>query len=84
MDNICVTAFVLMLCFGLYSCANMPIYIGGFIDFNTSNGGWNSAGIWPAIELAKLHINRDPDLLKGIKLEVDVKDSKVRTFHFIL
>jgi hypothetical protein len=41
------------------------------------NGGWNSAGIWPAIELAKTHINQKQDLLKGIKLEVDIKDSKV-------
>lgn len=47
------------------------------MELNTTNGGWNSAGILPAIELAKAHINQNRNVLQGIKLEVDVKDSKV-------
>ena len=77
MDNVCVSVYFFSLCFGLYNCTNVSIYIGAFVELNTTNGGWNSAGIWPAVELARSHINERRDVLRGVSLEVDMKDSKV-------
>lgn len=78
MDLVLSFAFLSSFGIGLISCSNITIYIGGFIELNTTNGGWNSAGILPAVELAKTHINEESNVLKGIHLEVDMKDSKVR------
>ncbi|XP_048582695.1 gamma-aminobutyric acid type B receptor subunit 2 isoform X2 [Nematostella vectensis] len=76
MDNIVFGIFVVLLALAMKSSANVPLYIGGFIDLNTTNGGWNSGGVYPAIELALQHINQDQSLLQGIKLELVIKDSR--------
>ncbi|KAK3754479.1 hypothetical protein QZH41_018996, partial [Actinostola sp. cb2023] len=83
MDKMCTVLFLLSFGFGLLSCANVSIYIGGFVELNTSLGGWNSAGILPAVELAQRHINEQTNILKGIDLQVDMKDSKCSSAYSI-
>lgn len=76
MESIYRVMFLISFGFCLISCSEITIYIGGFVELSTQ-GGWNSAGILPAIELATKHINRQPNILKDIELRVDMKDSKV-------
>lgn len=54
------------------------IYIGGLFGLDTSRGGWNSAGIIPAVQMAFEEINNSSKVLKDYHLELLIKDSQVR------
>lgn len=53
------------------------VHIGGFIEVNTTDKGWNSAGIRPAIDLAVKQINNRTDILPNHTIEIHWKDTKV-------
>lgn len=53
------------------------LYIGGLFGIGTSRGGWNSAGIIPAVQMAIDEINNSSDILKDYHLELLIKDSQV-------
>ena len=53
------------------------LYIGGLFGLDTSRGGWNSAGIIPAVQMAIDEINNSSDILKDYHLELLIKDSQV-------
>ncbi|KAM7432495.1 hypothetical protein ABFA07_017083 [Porites harrisoni] len=52
------------------------IYIGGLFGLDTSRGGWNSAGIIPAVQMAFEEINNSSKVLKDYHLELLIKDSQ--------
>ena len=49
------------------------IYIGELFDLDTSRGGWNSAGIIPAVQMAFEEINNSSKVLKDYRLELLIK-----------
>lgn len=53
------------------------LHIGGFIEVNTTDKGWNSAGIQPAIDLAVKQINNRSDILPNHTIQIHWKDTKV-------
>lgn len=53
------------------------LHIGGFIEVNTTDKGWNSAGIRPAIDLAVKQINNRTDILRDHTIQIHWKDTKV-------
>ena len=53
------------------------LYIGGLFGVDTSRGGWNSAGVIPAVQMAIDEINNSSDILKDYYLELLIKDSQV-------
>lgn len=53
------------------------LYIGGLFGLDTSRGGWNSAGIIPAVQMAIDEINNSSDILRDYHLELLIKDSQV-------
>ena len=53
------------------------LYIGGLFGIDTSRGGWNSAGIIPAVQMAIDEINNNSGILKDYHLELLIKDSQV-------
>ena len=53
------------------------LYIGGLFGLDTSRGGWNSAGIVPAVQMAIDEINNSSDYLRDYHLELLIKDSQV-------
>lgn len=53
------------------------LHIGGFIEVNTTDKGWNSAGIRPAIDLAVRQINNRSDILPNHRIQIHWKDTKV-------
>lgn len=54
------------------------LHIGGFIEVNTTDKGWNSAGIRPAIDLAVKQINNRSDILPSHRIQIHWKDTKVQ------
>lgn len=59
------------------------LYIGGLFGLDTSRGGWNSAGIVPAVQMAIDEINNSSDYLRDYHLELLIKDSQVRKKYFL-
>lgn len=53
------------------------LHIGRFIHVNTTDKGWNSAGIRPAIDLAVKQINSRTDILPNHTIQIHWKDTKV-------
>lgn len=53
------------------------LYIGGLFGIDASRGGWNSAGIIPAVQMAIDEINNSSGILKDYHLELLIKDSQV-------
>ena len=53
------------------------LYIGGLFGLDTSRGGWNSAGIIPAVQMAIDEINNSSGILKDYHLKLLIKDSQV-------
>ena len=49
------------------------IYIGGLFGLDTSRGGWNSAVIIPAVQMAFEKINNSSKVLKDFHLELLIK-----------
>lgn len=71
---------VLLACFSRQkksSYARDVLQIGGLFGIDTSQGGWNSKGIIPAVEMAFEDINNSTKILQDYKLELLIKDSKV-------
>ena len=61
------------------------LYIGGLFGIDTSGGGWNSAGIIPAVQMAFDDINNSSSVLSEYHLELLVKDSQVKaSLHNLL
>lgn len=56
--------------------AKETLYIGGLFGIDTSRGGWNSAGIIPAVQMAIDEINNDNEVLKDYHLKLLIKDSE--------
>jgi len=52
------------------------LYIGGLFGIDASRGGWNSAGIIPAVQMAIDEINNSSGILKDYHLELLIKDSQ--------
>ena len=57
--------------------ATLDLNVGAYFEINTTNRGWNSAGVWPAVQLAVDHVNERDDVLPGYNLKLNVKDSRV-------
>lgn len=71
----CVSLLLLLL---FPRCqAKEKLYIGGLFGIDTSRGGWNSAGIIPAVQMAIDEINNNSEILKDYHLELLIKDSQV-------
>ena len=66
----------LVLC--VIQSATLDLNVGAYFEFDTRNGGWNSAGVWPAVQLAVEHVNQRNDVLPGYRLMLHLKDSRVR------
>ncbi|KAK3707209.1 hypothetical protein QZH41_019563, partial [Actinostola sp. cb2023] len=60
--------------------ARVTLQIGGLFGIDTSQGGWNSGGIVPAVQMAFEDINNTTDILKDYTLELEIKDSKPMKF----
>ncbi|RMX44624.1 hypothetical protein pdam_00002738 [Pocillopora damicornis] len=56
--------------------AKETLYIGGLFGIDTSGGGWNSAGIIPAVQMAIDEINNNTEILKDYHLQLLIKDSQ--------
>lgn len=70
----CVFAFLLIFCH--YCQSKETLFIGGLFGLDTIRGGWNSAGIIPAVQMAIDHINNSSQYLRDYHLELLIKDSK--------
>lgn len=72
----CVVLTLLVI---FYRCCKSKetLYIGGLFGLDTSRGGWNSAGIVPAVQMAIDDINNSSEYLKDYHLELLIKDSQV-------
>lgn len=68
---------LLFLACSQHTACLQTLLIGGLFDIDTSRGGWNSAGIIPAVQMAFDDINNRSDILDGYRLELVIKDSKV-------
>lgn len=77
MKNKSFSVFPLLLI--LFRCcqAKETLYIGGLFGLDTSRGGWNSAGIIPAVQMAIDDINNSSEYLKDYHIELLIKDSQV-------
>ena len=53
------------------------LHIGGFIGADTTDKGWNSAGVRPAIDLAVKQINNRTDILPNHIIQIHWTDTKV-------
>ncbi|XP_070569279.1 gamma-aminobutyric acid type B receptor subunit 1-like [Ptychodera flava] len=53
----------------------VPIHIGCMLPITGRHSFW-AAGIFPAIELARRHVNNRSDILSGYRLEFEVNDTK--------
>lgn len=76
MNNTRYCVFLLLL---ISRCCQTKetLYIGGLFGIDTSRGGWNSAGIVPAVQMAIDEINNSSEVLKDYHLELLIKDSQV-------
>jgi len=76
MKNKSFSVFTLLLI--LFRCcqAKETLYIGGLFGLDTSRGGWNSAGIIPAVQMAIDDINNSSEYLKDYHIELLIKDSQ--------
>ena len=70
--------FVLILILYRSCQSKETLYIGGLFGLDTTRGGWSSAGIIPAVQMAIDHINNSSEYLKDYHLELLIKDSQVR------
>ena len=59
------------------STPKIDLYIGGFFGVNIQEGGWSTAGVIPALEMALDHVNSDPSILVDYQLKYVWDDSKV-------
>lgn len=56
----------------------IPITLAGFADIHlTSDEGWSSAGVIPAIMMALDDVNARDDILRDYELKINLADSKV-------
>jgi gamma-aminobutyric acid type B receptor len=53
------------------------LYVGGLISIDVSKGGWSSAGVLPAVQIALEDINNSTEILKDYELKMIPKDTKV-------
>ena len=71
-----------MLIGPLFRCviqsATLDLNVGAYFEFSTINGGWNSAGVWPAVQLAMEHVNQRNDVLPWYRFKLHLKDTRVR------
>ena len=74
-----VTVFTALLLLrpSLQTSPKRTLFIGGLFGIDTSGGGWNSAGIIPAVRMAFDDINNSSEVLRNYRLELLVKDAKV-------
>ncbi|XP_078359757.1 gamma-aminobutyric acid type B receptor subunit 1-like isoform X1 [Oculina patagonica] len=75
MNNIRCCVFLLLI---ISPCCRTKetLFIGGLFGIDTSRGGWNSAGIIPAVQMAIDEINNSSEILKDYHLELLIKDSQ--------
>lgn len=59
------------------STSKIDLYIGGFFAKNIKAGGWSSAALLPAMEMALDHVNNDSTILEDYQLKYVWRDSKV-------
>ena len=59
------------------STTKIDLYIGGLFGVNVKNGGWSTAGVIPALEMALEHVNSDPGILVNYQLKYVWNDSRV-------
>lgn len=59
------------------STSKIDLYIGGFFAKNIKDGGWSSAALIPALEMALDHVNNDSNILVDYQLKYVWRDSKV-------
>lgn len=74
----------LLLAISLCCQTKETLYIGGLFGLDTSRGGWNSAGIIPAVQMAIDEINYSSDILKDYQLKLLIKDSQVSKTNVFL
>ena len=73
----CFNFVLILICYR--SCQSKEtLYIGGLFGLDTARGGWSSAGIIPAVQMAIDDINNSSKCLKDYHLELLIKDSQVR------
>lgn len=59
------------------NCTKTELWVGVFSTVDTSGGGWNSAGVLPAIEMAVEDVNNDSSILTDYTLRMSWRDTKV-------
>ena len=62
---------------GSNSTSKIDLYIGGFFGVKITDGGWSTAAVMPALEMALDHINNDSNILTDYQLKFVWRDSKV-------
>ncbi|XP_078375007.1 gamma-aminobutyric acid type B receptor subunit 1-like [Oculina patagonica] len=83
-DRIASQLLSLLICFALLtltakcdnSTSKIDLYIGGFFAKNIKDGGWSSAALIPALEMALDHVNNDSNILVDYQLKYVWRDSK--------
>ncbi|XP_067038730.1 gamma-aminobutyric acid type B receptor subunit 2-like [Acropora muricata] len=71
----CFNFVLILICYR--SCQSKEtLYIGGLFGLDTARGGWSSAGIIPAVQMAIDDINNSSKCLKDYHLELLIKDSQ--------
>ena len=69
--------FIILLIFPRPCQTKETLHVGGLFGLDTSRGGWNSAGIVPAVQMAIDEINNSSEYLRDYHLELLIKDSQV-------
>ena len=65
------------------STSKIDLYIGGFFAKNIKDGGWSSANLIPALEMALDHVNNDSNILVDYQMNYVWHDSKVCNLYDI-
>lgn len=60
------------------------LWLGAFLTVNISDGGWRSAGILPALQMAVEDVNNRSDILRDYTLKMSWRDTRVSVLNSIL
>ena len=75
---------IAVLLFVSCEAAKKELWIGAFFTVDISDGGWSSAGVLPAVEMALEDVNNSTEILRDYTLKMDWRDTKVGFISFLL
>jgi gamma-aminobutyric acid type B receptor len=77
LDLMFLVAVLLAVRSNLCNCTKKDLWIGAFLTVDISDGGWSSAGVLPAIEMAIDDVNNNSQILADYDLRMEWRDTKV-------